>query len=93
MFLIDNAFLDETVNDECFLFSFGDLYVEEGVYFVDVVVHGLLVVKRMLVEVELVLFDELLWSFELAAEEVCKQTGMGHDLMVFDVGVDQKFAE
>lgn len=93
LFLIDDALFYETVNDECFLFSLGDLNVEECVDFVDVVVHGFLVVERMLMEVELVFFDEFLWSFELAAEEVCENAGMCHYLMILDVGIDQQFVK
>lgn len=44
-------------------------------------------------QVELVFFYELIWAFEFAAEEVSEQTRVGHNLVVFDVGVDQKFTK
>lgn len=88
LFLIDNSLLNKTVDDECLLLSLGDLDIQQGVDLVDMVIHGLLVVQRMLMQVELVFFYELFWTFEFAAEEVGEQAWVGHDLMVFDVGVD-----
>ena len=44
-------------------------------------------------QVELVFFYELLRPLELAAEEVDENAGMRHDLMVLDVGVDQKLTK
>lgn len=93
LLLIDGSLFHETVDDECLLFSLGDLDIEQCIDFVDMIIHGLLVVERMLMQVKLVLFYKLLWALEFAAQKVGEQTRVGHYFVIFDVGVDQKLIQ
>lgn len=80
--------LNKVFNDDAFLLTLGGLYIQEGIYFVDVVIHGFLIVKRMEVQVEHVFIDQFFRASEFRFDELYEDFGMGHELVIIYTWVD-----
>jgi hypothetical protein len=87
-FLSDDIIIEESLDDHGFLLSFRSFYSKQGMYFIDMVEHGFLVVERVEPEIEIVLLDEGFGLFELGVEEIDEYFGVCDDFSEEYLGVD-----
>ena len=64
------------------MLTLGGLYIQEGINLVDVIVHGLLIVKRMQMQVEHVFINQIFRASEFRFDELNENFRMGHELVV-----------
>lgn len=93
MLLGEDVLFDEVLDDEGLLFSLGGVDPEQRVHFVDVAVHGLLVVEGAQVHLELAVPHELLRELELRLQVFHKQTRRNHQLAVLNQRVHHQFLQ